>query len=78
MKRIFFLLFTIHCSLFVSFAQERTVTGRIVDAATGQPLAGVIVNLDGIVPAFEQVLRGKPLVDAEQILQCIKSAKNNI
>ena len=47
MKRIFLLLFTIHCSLFVSFAQEKTVTGRITDAATGQPLAGVIVSAYG-------------------------------
>ena len=42
-------LIIVNCQLSIvnSFAQERTVTGRIVDAATGQPLAGVIVSAYG-------------------------------
>jgi len=40
--------FILHSSLFTSvFAQDKTVSGVVTDAATGQPLAGVIVEAYG-------------------------------
>ena len=50
MKSVHFsllLLFTFHFSLLTSFAQEKTVTGCVTDAATGKPLTGVIVAAYG-------------------------------
>ena len=51
---------------------------RQVVIAHLETVQNVIVQLDGIVPAFEQVLRGKSLVDAVQILQCIGSVVVNL
>jgi len=48
-KKLLFFLFGIACSLFCvqSFAQERTVTGEVTDAATGEPLIGVNIVVEG-------------------------------
>lgn len=41
-------LFIVHCSLFMNEASaQRTIRGQVVDAATGKPLAGVIVAAYG-------------------------------
>ena len=41
-------LFIVHCFLFMSEASaQRTIRGQVVDAATGKPLAGVIVAAYG-------------------------------
>jgi TonB-linked SusC/RagA family outer membrane protein len=48
-KNLLIFFFGITCSLFCTqlFAQERTVTGMVTDAATGEPLIGVNIVVEG-------------------------------
>ncbi len=48
-KNLLSLFFGVTCSLFClqAFAQDRTVTGTVTDAATGEPLVGVNIVVQG-------------------------------
>ena len=48
-KNLLIFFFGVACSLFCmqSFAQERSVTGMVTDAATGEPLIGVNIVVEG-------------------------------
>lgn len=47
MKRVLLLLFALAASVGLSLAQERTVTGVVTDAATGEPLPLVNIQIKG-------------------------------
>lgn len=58
-KKIFLSSLTIALFFLQSFAQQKTLTGKVTDASTGQPLAGSTVAVNGTRQATQTNVQGE-------------------